>query len=517
MSAGRPKKVIDKKQFENLCGLQCTIIEICDFFECDDKLINRWCKQTYGKNFAEVFRQKRGAGRISLRRSQFQQSQTNPAMAIWLGKQMLNQSDKPEQENDDESAKGYNSLPARVIGRAYVDINRSIDNREYVNYDFKGGRGSLKSSYCALKLIDLLMSNDEFCALAIRQVKDTMKDSIYSQIVWAIDELELTDEFRCTKNPMEIKRKKTGQIIYFRGADDPMKIKSLKPPKGKFIGCIWIEEADQLHGEEALRNILQSAMRGGDDCVVFRSYNTPISQMHFINKEALIVNPARIIHHSYYYDAPPEWLGKPFFDMAVNIKETNERVYRHEYLGEATGTGANVFENVKTRIITDEEINRFDKIYCGLDFGYYPDPAAFVACYYHSARRALYIFEELKRFKTGNAELAKLLEKWIQTKIVADSAEPKSIDDLRKAGLIVYGAKKGAGSVEYGMKWLASLNAIVIDNNRCPEAANEFLSYEYERTKDGEIISGYPDRNNHFIDAVRYALEEVGKFGIRFS
>jgi phage terminase large subunit len=108
-----------------------------------------------------------------------------------------------------------------------------------------------------------------------------------------------------------------------------------------------------------------------------------------------------------------------------------------------------------------------------------------------------------------NTELAKLLVKWNHTKITADSAEPKSIDELKRAGLSIYGATKGAGSVEHGMKWLASLNEIIIDNKRCPNAADEFLSYEYMRTKDGEIISGYPDKNNHFIDACRYACENI--------
>lgn len=435
------------------------------------------------------------------------------AYGIIIDKELKFAEIKAAQGNADGNK--WQGLPARALGRAYADINRDIDADRYTYYDFKGGRGSLKSSYCALKLIDRIMTYENQCALAVRQVKDTLKDSVYSQIVWAIDELNLTDDFHCTKSPMEIRRKSTGQMIYFRGADDPMKIKSLRPPKDMYIGVVWIEEYDQLHGEEALRSILQSAMRGGENTIVFRSYNTPISQAHFVNKEALQVNPRRVVHHSYYHEAPKEWLGQPFFDMAEHIKEINERAYRHEYLGEAVGTGGNVFENVTTRAITDEEINSFGSFYYGLDFGWYPDPLHFAEMSYNPNQRTLYIFGELRLFKTSNEAVADMLLERLPHRpwITADSAEPKSIADLRAHGLNVLSAHKGPGSVDYSMKWLQSLTEIVIDPERCPHTAEEFLGYEYERTKDGDIISAYPDINNHAIDSVRYAMCDVWRRG----
>jgi len=421
--------------------------------------------------------------------------------------------------DDGDKQQKYAGLPARVLGSEWVDVNRYVDDGEYAQYDFKGGRGSLKSSFCALKLIDLIMLNESYCALAVRQVKDNLKDSVYAQIEWAIDELGLTDQFKCTKSPMQIKRKSTGQVIYFRGAENPGKIKSIKPPNGMHIAVVWVEEADQLHGADGLRNITQSAFRGGDEGVLFRSFNVPISKAHFINRELLEEDPRKLVHHSHYKNAPKKWIGQRFIDDAEALLVQNERAYRHEYDGEATGTGANVFENVTAApgIITDEMISRFDRIYIGLDFGYYPDPAAMVASYYDKARRTLYIFDEEVRHKAGNKEMAEAIQRWKRERITADSAEPKSIEDYRKDGFIMYGAKKGPGSVAYGMKWLASLSAIIIDSRRCPVAANEFSSYEYERTKDGEIISGYPDANNHCIDAVRYSLEPVNKWGVQFG
>jgi len=409
---------------------------------------------------------------------------------------------------------GYKELPGRAFGGEFSDVNRWIDQRRYYQFDFKGGRGSLKSSFCSLKLIDLIMTNPTWCALAVRQVKETLKDSVYSQIVWAIDELGLTDKFKCTKNPMEIRRISTGQIIYFRGMDDPMKIKSLRPPNEMHIGVLWVEEADQLHGEDAYRNVLQSVIRGGDFTYIFRSYNTPRSKLHYLNKQDLKPDPSLYVHHSHFTEAPKEWLGSKFFEIAERLKETNYTAYQHEYEGLAVGNGASVFENVRFETITDEDIERFDRCYYGIDWGWYPDPWHFCECYFHMGSRTLYIYGEKRYHKASNAFLAEQLDSWKDVRITADSGGEgmKSIADFFDRGFDMRPAIKGPGSVDYSMKWLASLSAIIIDNRRCPHTAEEFQLYEYERDKDDEVISGYPDRNNHAIDAVRYALEEVWKW-----
>lgn len=408
-----------------------------------------------------------------------------------------------------EQQQKYTGLPARVLGREWVDINRSIDEREYYQYDLKGGRGSLKSSFCGLKIIDLIELNPTWCGLCIKQQKIDIGTSVYSQVVWAIDELGLTEQYYCTKSPFEIKKKSTGQVIYFRAGNEPSKIKSLRPPNGMHIGVVWVEEADQIHGADALRMITQSAFRGGDEGLLFRSYNTPISAQHYINVEERKPNPRRFIHHSHFMNAPKAWLGKLFWEEAEALKQSNERAYRHEYDGEATGTGAQVFENVTIRQITDDELRTFDRLYYGLDFGYYPDPLHFCECYFNASQRKLYIFGEIRKYKTRNEDLAVALDPWRKVKIIADSAEPKSIADLQSWGFNMFGAIKGPGSVEYSMKWLQSLTEIIIDPVRCPPTAEEFQTYEYERTKDGELISGYPDKNCHAIDSVRYALEEI--------
>lgn len=423
---------------------------------------------------------------------------------------------------EEQDARKYIGLPLEIVGKEFADPYRWILSRKYDDYDFTGGRGSLKSSSCGLIVIDQIERNPLFCGLAVRQVKDTLRDSVYEDIKAAIDRLNdfypwLADDYKCTTSPMIIIKKSTGQKIFFRGGDDPGKIKSIKPPKDMHIGIVWVEEADQLRGAEALRNIKQSAFRGGDDGILIRSYNTPRSQQHFINKEKLENNPRRVIHHSHFKNAPPEWLGKRFYDDAEHLKATNPKAYAHEYDGEAVGNGTDVFENVTLRRITDEEINSFGSYYYGIDHGYNPDPFHFSEVAYVANERRLYIYGEIRQWKMTTENIAKLLIERFPSRpwMTADNAgqSNRTNADLRAHGLNILAANQKPGSVNYSTEWLAMLTEIVIDPERCPYNAEEFISYEYERTKDGDIISAYPDKDNHGIDSVRYAMCDVWRRG----
>lgn len=415
----------------------------------------------------------------------------------------------------DDSDSRYYGIPASLMGKAFVDIYRDILERTYRFFDFRGGRGSLKSSFCALILVDTIMLNQQMCGIAMREVADTMRESVYAQIIWAIEVLGLTDEFDCTVSPMKIVRKATGQVIYFRGGSEPDKIKSIKPPKGMYIGVAWYEEADQFRGTAAVRKINQSIMRGGDDFVFLRSYNTPISQRHFINLEAREDKSNRVVHHSHYTDSPIQWLGTAFYEEAEELKRINPRAFAHEYDGDATGTGLNVFENVVERVITDNELSTFDRLSYGIDWGWYPHPTAFVECYFSTSTRELYIYGEREWYKTRNEDLAAELDAYRNVPITADpgGGGDRSIADLNAWGFNVRTARKGPGSIEYGIKWLQSLTNIYIDPVRCPKAAEQFSLYEYLKDKDGNPITGYPDEGDDFIDAVRYAYEDY--FNVR--
>ena len=425
-----------------------------------------------------------------------------------------------QKEKQDEQNDIYVVIPAKDIASQFSDINRAIDDREYREYYLEGGRGSTKSSFISEKIIELLENNPRMCAVVLRKVKDTLKDSVFAQLEWAIDTLSetypgLKDRYKLTKSPLEITNTKTGQVIYFRGADDYGKIKSLKTPKDMYVGITWYEEFDQFAGMMEVRKINQSLIRGGDDFIQFYSYNTPASSQHFVNIEKIIPKDSRLVHLSDYRTVPKKWLGQAFIDEAEFLKRTNEKLYLNEYLGEMTGVGGNVFENVELREITDEEINTFDYIYQGIDFGWFPDPLAWTKCCYNPSQRTLYIFDEFVVNKMSNADVWQHLkeDKGVTENdlIIADSAEPKSIGDFKAYGSLMKGAEKGAGSVEYSMKWLSSLAKIVIDQRRCPVSAQEFSTYEFEQDKDGNYISGYVDADNHCIDSIRYALNNIWK------
>nr|DAO96158.1 MAG TPA: terminase large subunit [Caudoviricetes sp.] len=406
-------------------------------------------------------------------------------------------------KDDDEKYE----LPARVLGKAFVDINRQI--KPNIEYVFEGGRGGLKSSFVAFKIVELIKNNPQMHACITRQVAGTLKDSVYANMKWAINELGLMEEFECKVSPLEIKYIKTGQTIYFRGLDDETKLKSIKPEFG-YIGILWKEEKDQMKGDAQERSVNQSVLRGGDESYDFSSYNPPKSKSNWVNRIKLIPNPKRVIHHSSYLEAPAEWLGQKFIDDAAHLKEINPEAYEHEYLGVPNGDGGNVFEYLEIRDITDEEISRMDRIFAGVDYGWYPDAFCYLRTYYDSAREKIYLIDELYVNKWSNSKTAD----WIKKKgyddytMICDSAEPKSVNDFRDAGLPARGAIKGPGSIEYGFKFLQT-KTIVIDPKRTPNAYKEITEYEYDRDKEGNVISGYPDGDDHAISALRYAYEPL--------
>lgn len=393
-----------------------------------------------------------------------------------------------------------------VIADVFKPASLDIDAMRNSEYWFKGGRGSTKSSFISIVIILGIMEDPNANAIIYRRVGNTIKDSVYQQMIWAIDTLGLSQAFKCKVSPFEITRIKTGQRILFRGADDPMKSKSIKLQRGYFK-YLWFEELAEFRGMQDIRTIKQSVLRGVDRAVTLYSYNPPKSAQNWVNGESLKTVPGRYVHESTYLDVPSEWLGEAFITEAEKLRVTNELAYRNEYLGEVTGTGGNVFENVTVRDITPEEINSFGWFYQGIDWGWFPDPFQWVRCAFDPNRRKLYILDEFRTVKNGNDDTFLAIKDRLRPdeSLVADSAEPKSISDYKTFGAYwIRAAVKGPGSVDYSMKWLAALNEIII-NKTCEHTAQEFLAYEYERNAQGEFVKGYPDANNHAIDAVRYA------------
>ena len=417
----------------------------------------------------------------------------------------------------------------------YQPVLKKILNHEYTHYVFPGGRGSTKSSFVGGIVIPLLiMAYPNIHACCFRKVGNTVQKSIFAQIVWGIHKLGVEHLFSIPKNfATPITYIPTGQQIICMGLDDPMKVKSIKLPFG-YIAITWFEELDQYEGENQIRMVTQSTMRGGDKFWDFRTFNPPISKNNWANEyceecEIKRQNDTLVVRNT-YLDVPPEWLGEQFIQEADILKDINERAYIHEYLGQAIGTGGDVFQNVEDldmynpRIIYDVNgnpiqgrplVETFDTIYNGLDVGFALDPTRLVRCYFNPAVLDLYIFIEFSTSHNRSADIYRQIytEKHLLKNDDMLICDPGGgglfvIADFKAYGAFARAADKGPGSVDYGIKWLQGLRHIYIDKRHCPDTWKEFVNYEYEQDKDGNFISAYPDANNHSIDAVRYAMQK---------
>ena len=407
---------------------------------------------------------------------------------------------------------------SELFAPTFLDSFELFQTNESTEHHHNGGRGGTKSSFISECIVLGILQNKDWNALCLRKVKNTLHRSVYGQIRWAIHKLGVENKFRFLKSPMQIEYIPTGQLIIFEGADNPSKIKSLKLKRG-YIAMLWFEELEEFKRRD-IYDIGITTRRGGDIFKTFYSFNAPSSPRHWVNQMFLESKPNAIKHHSTYLDVPPEWLGEEFIREADHLRQTRPEDYRNIYLGEAIGTGKQIFTNIVTRQITDDEIKSFEWFYFGMDWGWYPDPTRFVAMAYDDRSRRLYIFDELTMYKTPNAEGSQKLRDhvegkpyarhWSEISITADNTH-KDIGDYKADGWDIRAATKGVGSVETGFKWLQGLTQIIIDADRAPLTADEFLLYEYEQhKKTGEILPGYPQgQPDHSLACVRYALERV--------
>ena len=401
-----------------------------------------------------------------------------------------------------------------IIAPSFYKVHKDIKNELHTHYWLKGGRGSTKSSFISIEIILNIMKDSlkgiMSNAVVFRRVKDVLRGSVFEQMVWAIEMLGVISEWDITYSPLKLTYKSTGQVILFKGADNPKKVKSIKVSKG-YIKYLWYEEVDEFENYDKIRNINQSIMRGGPKFFVFYSFNPPESQRNWCNQEVLEQREDKYISSTTYLDVPAEWLGEQFIIEAEHLKRVNISKYEHDYLGKVTGTGGEVFRNLTIRAITDDEIKVFDRLKNGLDFGYAADPLAYVLMNYDKTRKRLYIFWEIYKVQLSNSKAVELIKKLnpLNKRITADSAEPRTINEFKKLGLNIIGAKKGPDSVEHGLKFLSEeLEEIIIDPVRCPNVKKEFIEYEIEKDKEGNLKGEYPDKNNHTIDACRYGMED---------
>lgn len=400
------------------------------------------------------------------------------------------------------------------ISKSFYGLHHDIRAKKHSHYWLKGGRGSTKSSFVSIEIILGMMDDPNANAVVLRKVASTLRESVFDQLLWAIDKLGVSHLWKETISPMSIAYLETGQKIVFKGADKPRKIKSTKFRRG-YTKFLWYEEVDEFNDYSEIRTINQSLRRGGSGILTFYSYNPPKTQKNWVNVEVSkqALRPNVRVHSSDYLSVNPDWLGQEFIIDAEYARDFQPKVYEHEYLGIVTGTDAEVFNNLVFREVTDEEIATFDTTYRGLDFGFAADPLHYMENYYDSTRKRLVIYYEIHKVGLKNNQAVdeiKRLNPLNQT-ITADSAEPRTISEFRDLGLNIQGAKKGPGSIEHGIKFLQDMKEIIIDRGRAPNTAREFENYEIERDRQGNLKGNFPDKNNHSIDTARYSLESVMK------
>jgi phage terminase, large subunit, PBSX family len=389
-------------------------------------------------------------------------------------------------------------------------------SNKYTRLVCKGGRGSAKSTNIALILVVDLMQYP-VNTICFRKVGETLRKSVYEQIKWAIKFLGVEEYFEYKLSPLEIIYKERGNKFIFMGVDDPQKSKSIKEAQFP-VTRYWFEELAEFKNEDEVETVLNSIFRGKlENGLIYKgffSYNPPKMKHNWVNKKynySFIENNV-FVHHSTYLDNP--YISDEFIKEAEAVKAKDETKYKLVYMGEPIGNGLVPFPNLEIREIEASEIAELEKFRNGVDWGYGVDPLAFVRWGYDKKKGIIYALDEYYGVGLKNRNLANyILSKGYDELVMCDSAEPKSIDELKEYDISAWGAKKGAGSVEYGEKWLSDLEAIVIDPKRTPNISREFEMIDYDTDREGNPLPRLCDSNNHTIDATRYAFSNDMKKG----
>ena len=389
-------------------------------------------------------------------------------------------------------------------------------SNKYTRLVCKGGRGSAKSTNIALILVVDLMQYP-INTICFRKVGETLRKSVYEQIKWAIKFLGVEKYFEYKLSPLEIIYKERGNKFIFMGVDDPQKSKSIKEAQFP-VARYWFEELAEFKNEDEVETVLNSIFRGKlENGLIYKgffSYNPPKMKHNWVNKKynySFIENNV-YVHHSTYLENPH--ISEEFIKEAEAVKAKDETKYRLVYMGEPIGNGLVPFPNLEIREIEATEIAGLEKFRNGVDWGYGVDPLAFVRWGYDKKKGTIYALDEYYGVGLKNRNLANyILSKGYDELVMCDSAEPKSIDELKEYDISAWGAKKGAGSVEYGEKWLSDLEAIVIDPKRTPNISREFEMIDYDTDREGNPLPRLCDSNNHTIDATRYAFSNDMKKG----
>lgn len=395
----------------------------------------------------------------------------------------------------------------KIVGRGYKEFWES--QKRYIVC--KGSRASKKSKTAALWHIINIMAYPGANALVIRKTERTLRDSCFADLKWAIHRLGYDKLWTARTNPLELVYK-TGQKILFRGLDDPLKLTSISVEKGA-ICFLWIEEAYEINSQEDFDYI--------DECIRGRlpeglwkrvtiTFN-PWNDRHWLKKRFFDAEDKTDIHVMTTNYLCNEWLDEADLQLFENMKKNNPRRYRVAGLGEWGAVDGLIYDNFEERFFDLEDVKKIPDIQSafGLDFGYTNDPTAFFCGMISLSKKEIYVFDELYKKGMSNEQIYEQIEKlgYRKEKIIADAAEPKSIDRLRALGLMrIRAARKGKDSILNGIDFIQDFKIIV--HPRCANFLTEISNYSWDKDKFGQQINRPVDDFNHLMDAMRYGLEE---------
>lgn len=401
---------------------------------------------------------------------------------------------------------------SKAVGKGYKDFIMCKKRYRVV----KGSRGSKKSTTTAQDIILKMTMYPLANTLVIRKTFNSHKDSTWTQLKWAAKNLGLEDDWNFSKSPLEATRKSTGQKILFRGLDDPMSITSITVEHG-YLCWAWFEEAFQVMNEDDFNKVdmsIRGQLPDGYYKQITITFN-PWSEKHWLKKRFFDTNDPNILALTTTYECN-EWLGPDDRALFEQMKINNPRRYNIEGLGNWGIAEGLVYEN-----FIEQEFDYMDiskragtKTVFGLDFGYTNDPTAFIAAIVDQENKELYIFDEHYQKAMTNEDIANMIKYkgYSKETITADSAEPKSIDDIKSKGIYrIKAAKKGKDSILNGIQNIQDYKIII--HPKCENFLIEINNYVWSN-KNGIVINKPIDDFNHLMDALRYAMEDTKKSGL---
>lgn len=382
----------------------------------------------------------------------------------------------------------------------------------------KGGRGGGKSSFAAELAYEIMMRDPNANVVYLRRYQSDLRPTVFQQFCRVIARHGAEESWKVTTAPMQCVRRDTGTAAYFYGADNPVQAKSFTPARG-YVQLLIFEECDELRGLEYVQDAELTYLRtnGGDGAkqLALMVFNPQASARNWMNRyaEELASDPDAYVADACYTEVPSEWLGERFLQQAEWMREHRPEVYANKLLGQVTGTGGELFDNVQTVTITDEQVEAFEMhgwMHQGVDWGY-EHPNVFVRVAYDPDSDTVWpVFEKYQR-RSNATNFQKGIRRFRRNETICDSAEPDKIADWLDLGWNAFAAVKRwkGGGRSYAWEWLRSVDRIIVDPERTPRLLNELQTLEFEQLRDGTYSTAYPDVGEDGVMATIYALNRV--------